>query len=107
MKKALQCLVLFLTALSPAFASTRVIPVAGHLPGVNDTTWATNVSLHNDDAAATNVDLVFHGDDGLTRTRSITLGGSASVLLEDALDPSKFGGSNPASWIGQLEVRAA
>ena len=106
MNRLLMYAVLWIATALPALAATRVIPVAGHVPGANDTAWTTDVSLRNNTAAAMTVDLVFHGDAALARTRSVSLGAGASVLLEDAVAPSKFPGNNPASWLGQLEIRA-
>ncbi len=106
MKRALFYAVLLLAVVLPAFASTRLIPVAGRIAGANDTAWATDVSLRNDTTAAMNVELVFHADNGITRTRTVSLPAASSVLLDDAVAPSKFPGTNPASWIGQLEIRA-
>jgi hypothetical protein len=107
MKRTLLLAALWIATAFPALAATRVIPVAGHLPGAGSTSWTTDVSLRNNSASAMNVDLVFHADSGLTRTRSVTLAAGASALLEDAVAPSLFPGTNPASWLGQLEVRAA
>ncbi|HEX7832610.1 MAG TPA: PKD domain-containing protein [Thermoanaerobaculia bacterium] len=104
MKRALFGALLWIATLS-SLASTRIIPVAGHIPGANNTAWTTDVSVRNNTNAAMNVDLVFRAD-GLTRTRSITLAAGSSTLLDDAVAPSKFAGSNPASWLGQLEIRA-
>lgn len=90
-----------------ALAATRIIPVAGHLPGANNTAWVTNVSLTNHSAATAAVDLHFTPDDGVARTRTVTLGAKQSLLLEDAVAPARFAGANPASWLGQLEIRSA
>jgi hypothetical protein len=98
---------LWIAAASSAFASTRIIPVAGHVPGANNTAWTTDVSLRNNSAAAMSVDLVFHAENGVTRTRSVSLAAGASTLLEDAVAPSQFPGTNPASWLGQLEIRSS
>ncbi|MEA2464702.1 MAG: hypothetical protein QOJ98_2449 [Acidobacteriota bacterium] len=106
MKKLLLYAALWIAAASSAVATTRIIPVAGHVPGANNTSWSTDVSLRNNTAAAMAVDLIFHADGGVTRTRSVSLGGGESVLLEGAVAPSKFPGTNPASWLGQLEIRA-
>lgn len=106
MKRALFFAVLLLALASSAFAATRLIPVAGRIAGANDTAWTTDVSLRNDSNAAMSVELVFHADNGLTRTRVVDLPAGTSVLLDDAVAPSKFPGTNPASWIGQLEIRA-
>ena len=107
MKRALLSAVLWIAAAFSATAATRIIPVAGHIPGANNTAWKTDVSLRNNTSAAVTIDLVFRAEDGTARTRTITLGGGASTLLEDAVDPSKFPGTNPPSWLGQLEIRAS
>jgi hypothetical protein len=106
MKRLLLYAALWIAAASPTFATTRIIPVAGHVPGANNTAWTTDVSLRNNGATSMSVDLVFHADNGLTRTRSVTLDAGTSVLLDDAVAPSRFPGTNPASWLGQLEIRA-
>jgi hypothetical protein len=90
-----------------AFATTRIIPVAGHLPGANGTSWTTDVSLTNNTAFPVVVELVFRTEDGVARTRSIPLGAHQSALLDDAVGPDRFPGVNPASWLGQLEVRSS
>src|SRR5689334_23175279 len=102
MKRSLFYAVVLLAMVSSAFAATRIIPVAGRVPGANNTMWTTDVSLRNNTSAAMTVELVFHADNGVTRTRSVSLAAGASVLLDDAVAPSKFTGSNPASWLGQL-----
>ncbi|HEX9986324.1 MAG TPA: PKD domain-containing protein [Thermoanaerobaculia bacterium] len=106
MKRLLLYAALWLAAASSAVAATRIIPVAGHVPGARNTAWTTDVSLRNNTAAAMTVELVFHTDGGLTRTRSINLGAGAAILLEDAVAPASFPGNNPSSWLGQLEIRA-
>lgn len=106
MNRLLLSAVLCIAVAFPALATTRIIPLAGHVPGANNTAWTTDVSLRNNTSFAMNAEMIFHADDGLTRTRSISLDAGASVLLDDAVAPSKFSGSNPASWLGQLEIRA-
>ncbi len=106
MRKLLLYAALWIAAASPALAATRIIPVAGHVPGANNTAWTTDVSLKNNSAGSMNVELVFHPDNGTTRTRTVNLAAGASVLLDDAVAPSRFPGANPASWLGQLEIRA-
>jgi hypothetical protein len=88
------------------FAGTRIIPVAGHLPGANGTSWTTDLSLNNNTASSVVVDLVFRPEDGIARSRSVTLAANQSTLLEDAVGPSKFSGTNPGAWLGQLEVHS-
>ncbi|MBV8516206.1 MAG: PKD domain-containing protein [Acidobacteria bacterium] len=102
-------IVAFLVLLAAAFtlqAGTRVIPIAGHLPGANGTSWATDVSLTNNDNVARSVDLVFHPDDRAAVVRTVTLPANGSLLLADAVRPDSFQGANPTSWGGQLEVRS-
>jgi hypothetical protein len=96
----------WLVAATAVFGSTRIIPIAGHLPGANGTAWRTDVSLTNNSTTASVVDLVFRPEDGVARTRTITLEAGQSMLLEDAVGPTQFSGANPASWLGQLEVRS-
>ena len=105
MKRALLGLIVLLVT-TPIFPSTRIIPIAGHLPGANGTTWTTDVDLANHGSAPAVVDLVFYPEDGVARGRSITLGAGQSILLEDAVNPASFSGTNPPSWLGQLEVRS-
>jgi hypothetical protein len=93
-------------AATSVVASTRVIPLVGHLPGDNGTSWTTDVSLTNNTASAVVVDLVFRPEDGIARTRTVTLDAQGSMLLQDAVAPTQFPGNNPASWLGQLEVRS-
>jgi hypothetical protein len=106
MKRFLFYAVLLFTGMSQAFAATRIIPVAGHIPGANGTSWTTDVTLRNTTSAPMSVSLVFHSDRGITRSRSVTLAAGGSLLLEDAVDPSRFPGSNPPAWLGQLEIQS-
>lgn len=85
-------------------ASTRIIPVAGHLAGANGTSWITDVSVTNHGSSAATVELRFYPEDGVARTRSVVVGPRASVLIDDAVNPSTFNGTNPDSWLGQLEL---
>jgi FOG: PKD repeat len=106
MRRVLLNAALCLATITSVYASTRIIPVAGNLPGANGTSWTTDLSLTNGSASAVVVDLVFHPEDGIARTRSVQLDANQSILLEDAVGPTKFPGTNPASWLGQLEVRS-
>ncbi|HUQ83820.1 MAG TPA: PKD domain-containing protein, partial [Gemmatimonadaceae bacterium] len=106
MKRAFVYAALWIAAAFSGSAATRIIPVAGHVPGANNTAWTTDVTLRNNTAAAMNVDLVFHADNGLSRTRTVSVAASSSTLLENAVAPAQFAGTNPASWLGQLEIRA-
>jgi hypothetical protein len=107
MKNALFSLILTLASALTLTAGTRVVPIAGHLPGANGSSWTTDISLTNNDATATEAQLVFHSDAGATVSRSVHLSGGSSLLLDDAVRPDSFPGANPAGWIGQLEVRSA
>jgi hypothetical protein len=106
MKRLLLYAALWIAAATSTSAATRIIPVAGHVPGANNTAWTTDLSLRNNTSSAMSVELVFHADNGLTRSRSVTLDASSSLLMEDAVAPSRFPGTNPDSWLGQLEIRA-
>ncbi|MEA2342491.1 MAG: hypothetical protein QOF63_660 [Thermoanaerobaculia bacterium] len=107
MRRVLMSAVIFVAAITSAFASTRIIPVAGHLPGANGTAWTTDISLTNNSQSSVVVDLVFRPEDGVARTRSVALDANQSMLLEDAVGPAKFAGTNPSGWLGQLEVRSS
>jgi PKD domain-containing protein len=107
MKNALFCLLVWLATAVTLSAGTRVIPIAGHLPGANGSSWTTDVSLTNNDAAPNTVELVFHSDTGLTVSRTVSLAAGSSLLLDDAVRPDSFPGVSTSSWIGQLEVRSA
>jgi hypothetical protein len=107
MRRLLLSAALCLTAPIHASAATRVIPVAGHLPGNNGTSWTTDLSLTNNSTAAAAVDLVFRAPDGIARTRTVTLDSRQSLLLVDVAAPANFPGTNPQAWLGQLEVRSA
>jgi hypothetical protein len=106
MRKSMMLFVLCFAVTTSLFAATRIIPVAGHLAGGFGTNWTTDVSLTNNTSGSIVVDLVFHPEDGIARTRSVTLEPRQSMLLDDAVGPTKFPGSNPSSWLGQLEVRS-
>ncbi|MBV9496781.1 MAG: PKD domain-containing protein [Acidobacteria bacterium] len=107
MKRAWIILIITLAAALTSSAGTRVIPVAGHLPGANGTSWTTDVSLTNNDAVTRSVELVFHPENDASQTRVVTLAANGSVLLTDAVRPDDFPGVNPTSWVGQLEIRSA
>ena len=107
MRNALLALVFVLYAALPVSAGTRVIPIAGHLPGANGSSWMTDVSLSNNDSVAHEAELVFRADSGMTASRTVVLPAGASLLLEDAVRPDNFPGTAVTSWIGQLEIRSA
>lgn len=106
MKKALFSLMIWLVSAVTLSAGTRVIPIAGHLPGANESSWTTDVSLSNNDSVANLAELVFHSDSGRTVSRTVTLAAGTSLLLADAVRPESFPGVNPSSWLGQLEIRS-
>lgn len=106
MKNALFCLLVWLASAVTLTAGTRVIPIAGHLPGANGSSWTTDVSLTNNDSSTNPVDLVFHTDTGLSVSRTVSLAAGSSLLLGDAVRPDSFPGVNPSRWIGQLEIRS-
>lgn len=105
MRKAALVAILLVVSI-PSFAATKLIPIAGRLPGAYYTIWMTDVSLTNNTAEAVNVDLVFYPEDHVGRTLSLVLAPHESRLLADAVGPTKFPGDNPESWLGQLEIRS-
>ncbi|MGN6183192.1 MAG: PKD domain-containing protein [Thermoanaerobaculia bacterium] len=105
MKRLLMTLILLVSTVTMN-AGTRIIPVAGHLPGANGTSWTTDVSITNNDGFATSAQLVFHAGNGATVSRTVQLPANGSLLLTDAVHPNQFSGANAASWIGQLEIRS-
>ncbi|HEV7921826.1 MAG TPA: hypothetical protein VGR02_13640, partial [Thermoanaerobaculia bacterium] len=110
MKPRTYALVSFMMWLASALtlsAGTRVIPIAGHLPGANGSSWKTDVSLTNNDSTSNEAQLVFHSDAGVTVSRTVALPAGSSLLLDDAVRPENFPGANAGSWIGQLEIRSA
>lgn len=106
MRRRLLSLAVSLFAVASLSAATRVVPIAGHTPGANGTSWTTDLSLTNNSASSAAVDLIFRTEDGVAHMRSVTLGAHESLLLPDVAAPSSFSGANPASWLGQLEIRS-
>jgi hypothetical protein len=88
------------------FAVRNVVPVAGHLPGANQTVWTTDLMLFNSLPQREVVTLVFHPAGAERVSRTLTLEPRESRLLTDVVDPASFPGDHPDSWIGQLEVVA-
>lgn len=107
MRSRLLFLAMSLCAAMNLAAATRIVPIAGHTPGANGTSWTTDLSLTNNSASQAVVDLVFRTDDGAAHTRSVTINAHESLLLADVVAPSSFPGTNPTSWLGQLEIRSA
>lgn len=107
MRNVLFYLIVWLASAVTLNAGTRVIPIAGHLPGANGSSWTTDVSLSNNDSRSNEVQLVFHSDSGVSVSRTVSMAAGTSLLLGDAVRPDSFPGVNPSSWIGQLEVRSA
>jgi hypothetical protein len=106
MKKSALFLILWIITATTLMAGTRIIPVAGHLPGANGSSWTTDVSITNNDSAPAAVELLFHQESGLAHSRTVIVPAGLSILLPDAVRPDSFQGTNPASWIGQLEIRS-
>jgi len=99
--------IVFIVSLAAAIslhAGVRIIPIAGHVPGANGSSWSTDVSLTNDDSVPRSAQLLFHTDSG-TVTRSVIVPASGSLLLDDAVRPDRFN-SGAAGWLGQLEIRS-
>jgi hypothetical protein len=88
------------------FAVRNVVPVAGHLPGANQTAWTTDLMLFNSLPQSEAVTLVFYPVGAERVSRTLSLDPRESRLLIDVVNPASFPGDHPASWIGQLEVVA-
>ena len=88
----------------PAFASRRIVPLAGHLPGANNTFWTTDLQLTNTSAQSEVVHLTFYPNGRSPVSRDFTLASGESRLIEDVTAPSAFGVSSDTSWLGQLEL---
>lgn len=106
MKKAIIAVALMLLA-STSFATTRIIPVAGHTPGGNNTVWTTDVTLKNNDASVATVTLQFRAEDGSSFSRDVTVPAGQSLLLQDAANPFLYQGSGRSDWLGQLEIKSS
>src|SRR3954454_6775293 len=73
-----------------AGATTLVIPASGTGPGVNDSHWATELTLHNTSASAIIATLTFHDIVGAAGTSTISVAPRATVSVADVV-ATRFG----------------
>jgi hypothetical protein len=73
-----------------AGATTLVIPASGTGPGVNDSHWATELTLHNTSASAITATLTFHDIAGAAGTSTISVAPRATVSVADVV-ATRFG----------------
>ena len=106
MKRTLSLLALSALFATSLFASRRIIPVAGHTAGANNTFWTTDLHLSNRSTDSRVFHLTFHPDASSAFSRDIALGGGESVLLRDAAAPEAFGRPAGTNWLGELEIEA-
>ncbi len=76
-----------------AYASRRIIPIAGHTSGVNGSQWSTEIALANETASATSVEIRYPDFASLF----VTLAPGESRRIAD---------DGAHHWIGQVEVLA-
>lgn len=79
------------------YADTYVIPIAGHTPGANGTTWMSDLAIRNISTQPLTVEMVFieTGDQTFDNVQplmgdntdgSVTLNANETLLLEDVLE---------------------
>lgn len=95
--------VLLTLAPLPAVAATRIVPLAGHTEGAFGTSWRTDLLLSNASNQAQVIDLIFHTTDLPPLTRSIVIGPSDTIVVEDVVAPAAYG-QTAESWVGQLVI---
>jgi len=91
----------------PTFAARRIIPLAGHVGGVNNTFWTTDLQLTNTSAQAETVHIRFYPNGRSAVSRDVTLSANQSQLMEDVTSPHAFGASDDTQWLGQLELESS
>ena len=106
MKRILTLLAVSLLFTAPLMAARRVLPLAGHAPGANNTFWTTDLHLSNESAISRTLRLTFHPNGRDAVTRDVTLAGHESTLLEDVVAPRALGMSDDTTWIGELEIES-
>jgi hypothetical protein len=83
-----------------ASATTLVIPASGTGPGINDSHWETELTLHNTSASTITATLTFHDFAGPSGTSTVTVAPRATVSIADIV-ATRFG---PTSSTGAIEV---
>ena len=107
MKRVFSLLVITAALAAPTFAARRIVPLAGHVRGVNNTFWTTELQLSNTTAEFQNVHLTFHPTGGSPVSRDIALAANESVLVRDVTSPASFGAPASTEWLGELELESS
>jgi plastocyanin len=106
MKRALSLSILALLVAASAFASRRIVPLAGHVHGVNSF-WTTDLQIANTTTQAETVRVTFYPTNRAAVSRDISLGARESILVRDVTAPEAFGLSGDTEWLGQLQLESA
>jgi hypothetical protein len=95
-------LIAVMAALLPlaASATTLVVPASGTGPGINDSHWQTELTLHNTSASTIAATLTFHDLVGAGETATVNVAPRATVAIADVV-ASRFG---RASGTGAIEI---
>jgi hypothetical protein len=83
-----------------ASATTLIIPASGTGPGLNDSHWQTELTLHNTSISPITATLTFHDFLGASTTSSVTVAPRATIALADVV-ASRFGRQ---SATGAIEI---
>ncbi len=81
-------------------ATTFIVPPAGTGPGLNDSHWQSELTLHNAGASAVNIDLRFHDASGPQQSTTLTVNARGTLTLHDIVK-TKFGRD---SATGAIEI---
>lgn len=66
-----------------AGAATFIVPAAGTGPGLNNSHWQSELTLHSSSSTPMTVTLTFHVEQGAAETSSLQLAPRATVSIED------------------------
>jgi hypothetical protein len=83
-----------------ASATTLIIPASGTGPGLNDSHWQTELTLHNTSASRIAATLTFHDAIGAAETSTVSVAPRATVAIADVV-ASRF---VRASATGAIEI---
>jgi hypothetical protein len=83
-----------------ASAATFIIPAAGTGPGVNDSHWQSELTLHNTSASAVTAGLRFHDGGGAKESDTVTVNARSTVTIADVVR-TRFGRE---SATGAIEI---
>jgi hypothetical protein len=73
-----------------ASAATFIVPAAGTGPGVNNSHWQSELTLHNTAGSAITATLTFHDASGARQTNALTINARSTVTIADIVK-TRFG----------------